>query len=350
MPQPGTSVPAAIQRAGRHRGATSQRPRQNRKRDGRIRLTRFVVVVAAIVTALAVALISDLGSNSRDSRLTDPAARPTATAALPPRTYLGVYTPGVPGSYTGVSAFAARTGVRPGIVVYYSGWPETFQAGFAAAVAEHGAVPLVQMDPTGVSLTAIASGKYDAYLRSFASAVKAHRGPVILSFGHEMNGSWYSWGYKHTSPAVFVATWRHIVTVFRATGARNVTWLWTVNVMKRPHIRSPVHWWPGSRYVNWVGIDGYYYKPSWKFASLFGPTIKAVRSLTLDPVFIAETGAAQAAGKTGKIADLFAGIRAYGLRGFVWFDARRKRDWRLAGPAVLAAFRHGAQTLSKPAS
>ena len=71
---------------------------------------------------------------------------------------------------------------------------------------------------TGVSLAAIASGRYDAYLRSYAAAVKAFGSQVILSFGHEMNGYWYSWGYRHTSPAAFVAAWRHIVTVFRAVG------------------------------------------------------------------------------------------------------------------------------------
>ena len=55
-----------------------------------------------------------------------------------------------------------------------------------------------------------------------------------------MNGTWYSWGYQHTSPAAFVAAWRHIVTVFRAVGAWNVTWLWTVNVIQlRQHIPSP---------------------------------------------------------------------------------------------------------------
>ena len=79
-------------------------------------------------------------------------------------------------------------------------------------------MPLVQIEPTGVSLAAIASGRYDTYLRSYAAAVKAFGGQVILSFGHEMNGYWYSWGYRHTSPAVFVAAWRHIVTVFRAAG------------------------------------------------------------------------------------------------------------------------------------
>ena len=56
------------------------------------------------------------------------------------------------------------------------------------------------------------------------------------------------------------------------------------------------------------------------FAPLFGPTIAAVRALTADPILIAETGAVPAAGQPAKITDLFAGIRSYGLLGFVWFD------------------------------
>ena len=73
--------------------------------------------------------------------------------------------------------------------------------------------------------------------------------------------------------------------------------------------------------MNWVGIDGYYLKPSWQFAPLFGPTIAAVTKLTPDPILIAETGAVPAAGQPAKIADLFAGIRRYGLLGFVWFNS-----------------------------
>ena len=80
---------------------------------------------------------------------------------------------GVPQSYAGVRAFTATTHVRPKLVVYYSGWKEPFQVRFATVAARHDAVPLVQIDPTGVSLTAIASGRYDAYLRSYAAAVKA---------------------------------------------------------------------------------------------------------------------------------------------------------------------------------
>ena len=267
--------------------------------------------------------------------------------ALPttPASYLGWYPAGVPRSYAGVSAVSAATGVKPGLVPYYSGWFEPFQASFAAAVARDGAVPIVQMNPDGIRLTAIASGRYDGYLRGYARAVRAYHRPVIVSFGHEMNGGWYSWGYKRTSPAVFVVAWRHIVGLFRAAGAQNVTWLWTVNIIDDPHygkIPNPARWWPGSSYVTWVGIDGYYYHPSTVFSSLFGPTIAAVREITRDPILIAETAAVPAAGQPTKIADLFAGVRLYGLLGFVWFNVTHPENWRLSSPAAIAAFRQGA--------
>ena len=232
--------------------------------------------------------------------------RLNTTLPVKPDSYVGVYESGAPDSYAGVSRFAAKTGIKPRLVVYYSGWFEPFKAGFAKTVAEHGAVPLIQINPTRINLAAIASGHYDAYLTSYAEAVRAYRYPVILGFGHEMNGSWYSWGYRHSSPAAFVAAWRHIVTLFRELGARNVTWLWTVNIVHTGGsiIAHPAPWWPGSKYVTWVGLDGYYYKPSWKFAPLFGPTIAAIRQFTHAPMLIAETSASPSTNQPAKIADL----------------------------------------------
>jgi hypothetical protein len=122
-----------------------------------------------------------------------------------PDSYIGLYPDGVLTSYGPVKAFTTATGVKPNMVVYYSGWLEPFQVGFAAGAADHGAVPLVQMNPAGVSLAAIATGQYDTYLSTFAHAVHAYHHPLILSFGHEMNGYWYYWGHTHTSPVVFVA-------------------------------------------------------------------------------------------------------------------------------------------------
>jgi len=282
-----------------------------------------------------------------------PVAQQKGRVPLPitPVSYVGVYPDGVSDSYNGVTAFTNATSVKPNIILYYSAWLEPFQAAFATSAAKHGALPLVQINPYGASVAAIAAGQYDNYLSAYAEAVRAYGHPVILSFGHEMNGYWYPWGYLHTSPAVFVAAWRHVVSLFRAVGARNVTWMWTVNTIHaRANVPAPGRWWPGSSYVNWVGIDGYYNDPSLTFASLFGPTIAAVRGLTHAPILIAETAASPSAGQSAKIADLFAGVHLYGLLGFVWFDADRVEDWRLTSAAALASFRRNAEKYYRPAS
>jgi hypothetical protein len=126
-----------------------------------------------------------------------------------------------------------------------------------------------------------------------------------------------------------------------------VTWLWTINTIQPTAVPSPGPWWPGSSYVTWVGIDGYYVNPSSVFASIFGPTIANVRTLTHKPIFIAEIAVTPAADQQAKVADLFSGIRLYGLLGFVWFDANNGVDWRLQSPAAISAFRRGAQTYHK---
>jgi hypothetical protein len=299
---------------------------------------RLAIAIAAVgIVAAIVATFVLLGARGQDG--------PSGYRALStaPGSYIGLYPKGVPGSFAGVTAFTTATGIKPDVVPYYSGWLEPFQVSFAMTAVDNGAVPLVQMDPDDVSVAAIAGGKSDAYLSEFAEAVRAFRHPVILSFGHEMNGNWYSWSNQHTSPAVFVAAWRHIVRLFRAQGARNVTWLWAVNVINpQSDVPSPRPWWPGANYVTWVGIDGYYLRPSSTFASLFGPTIAAVRALTRRPILISETAATPSTGQPAKIADLFAGVRLYELLGFVWFDSVHDGDWRLSSPAAIAAFRRGA--------
>jgi mannan endo-1,4-beta-mannosidase len=322
----------------------------------RARLFRTLTAAAVAVTAVAVVLVVVFadGSGPPDRTTAAWGPRHPIVIRLPARatSYIGAYVRGVPESYAPVAAFAAAQGVRPDIDLYYSGWGETFRSAFAAKAAAHHAVTMIQIDPGSTSLAGIAAGYDDKYLRSYAKAVGdfgASTGQgVIIGFAHEPNGYWYPWGYKHVSPRLWIAAWRHIVTVFRSAGADDVTWLWTVNVIdKAQGIVSPARWWPGARYVTWVGIDGYYYVPSDKFAALFGPAIKTIRSLTIDPILISETGVKPKAGKAAKIADEFAGIRSYGLLGLVWFNVR---GWRLDSRASSAAFAAAARGFGKLSS
>jgi mannan endo-1,4-beta-mannosidase len=305
-----------------------------------------LVIPAAIVIAAAAAIFAI-------TRITAAPRTQGPAFSLParPASYLGVYEKGAPASYQQVATFSQTVSRQPNLVGYYSGWPEPFKTSFAAAVRAHGAATIVQMDPTLIPVKAIVAGHYDRYLRSFADSVRAFGSPVVIGFGHEMNADWYSWGYGNTPPSTFIAAWRHVVTLFRARGARNVTWLWTLQADEQG--TGPIaDWWPGAQYVTWVGIDGYYYHPDETFSGVFGKTIAQVRMLTNLPILLSEAAVGPQAGQTAKIPDLFAGMREYGMLGLVWFDIPQHQgiyhqDWHIEhNPAAATAFRRGASALT----
>ena len=122
---------------------------------------------------------------------------------------MGAFVKGVPDSYAPVKALARAAGARLTVALYYSGWRETFSSAFAVQASANGAVPFIQIEPSKVSLAAIVAGVYDTYLETFATSVANYGAKtgkaVIIGFGHEMNGSWYPWGYRHVSPG---CSWR----------------------------------------------------------------------------------------------------------------------------------------------
>lgn len=267
----------------------------------------------------------------------------TQRAAAIPDYYLGVSEANEIASYQPINEFAEAIGRQPNMVLYYAGWGDPFETRLATEAYDHGAVPFVQINPEHATMAAIAAGHYDAYIRSYADQVRAYQHPVVIGFAAEMNGDWDSWGWHHTSPAKWIAAWRHFVEIFRQQAANNVTWLWTVSQINNG--TGPIQdWWPGASYVTWIGIDGYYYLPSDTFATVFGQTIVQIRMLTDKPLLISETAIGPLAGQAAKIPDLFGGIRANHLLGFVWFDQAQDRgiyhqDWRLDSPSALATFR-----------
>jgi hypothetical protein len=291
-----------------------------------------------------------------------PSSPPAIHAPLPAdrASYLGVFESGAPPSYGPINEFSQAVGKDPNLIGFYSGWAQPFSVPLADSMHRHGLTPFVQIDPTLASVSAIASGYYDEYLRQYADSVHDYGHAVVLGFGHEMNATWYSWGYGHTSPSTFVAAWKHIVTLFRDQGDDNVTWLWTIQADQPGHTGPIQSWWPGASYVTWVGIDGYYNRPSDTFDNVFVPTIDQVRSFTGKPILLSETAVARRANQFANIINLFNGIAQYQTLGLVWFDKDQSQqavsrgdpgnvhqDWRIEdNPLAERAFRLGASRLT----
>ena len=106
-------------------------------------------------------------------------------------------------------------------------------------------------------------------------------------------------GHPQATAAQFVAAWRHIHDLFAAAGANNVIWMWNPNIVNpMPNVELAPYW-PGSAYVNWVGITGYFATtgPHTFATGVYGPTMAEVRKFTSNPVIIAETAVETGAGR-----------------------------------------------------
>lgn len=119
----------------------------------------------------------------------------------------------------------------------------------------------------------IASGTYDFYLEIWATQAKAFGSPIFLRLAHEMNDPYrYPWGPQNNSPKDFIAAWQHIHKVFSKIGAKNIIWIWAPH----PAYGHFNDYYPGSAYVDYVGIGTLNYGPVvnwskwWTFDQIFG--------------------------------------------------------------------------------
>jgi mannan endo-1,4-beta-mannosidase len=303
----------------------------------------------AIAALLLIAACTSTTATAAKTTAPSTSAVPVPSATLPvtPGHYIGVIGAGIPASYTPVLQFAAVIDAPVSLAGYYSGWGEQFQLKFAQTAWAHGTTTLVNMDPSHLGI--IESGGSDTYLRRFAAQVKAFGHPVVISFGHEANGDWFSYGYKHAKPADYVKAYRVVHDVMTAAGATNVIWLWTVNIPVPNQTESFAAVYPGAQYVTWAGIDGYDWTGKATFAQEFATTITDVKhDAPGKPILIAETSVVPGPNAGAQTAGLFAGIKRDGLLGLVWYDIDKvgfkgtadTHDWELQNdPPALAAFR-----------
>jgi beta-mannanase len=229
-----------------------------------------------------------------------------------------------------------KTAEQPSIISFYINLAAPFPLRQLKTIIAAGALPLIQIDPKGDSLAALSAGRYNKQLIADRRGIASLHHRVAVSFAHEMNGVWTGWGCDHVTPSTFRSAWRH---VHRIIGAQDVTWVWEPGQSGRCAITS---WYPGSRYVSWIGIDGYLRTPRAAFGREFNATIKTARHLGPGkPIVLAEAACNVSASMVTELRELYSGARRAGMIGLVWFDGKTAlgnyHPW--ASEAFLRAFK-----------
>jgi hypothetical protein len=212
----------------------------------------------------------------------------------------GVFHAGIGGYGAGApAAFARQSGKHPAIYQYFIQWRAqprdvNFYAGLMRTAAAAGSRSMFHVSTAGTGLTprSIAQGKGDVFLvaMNWLAAIDGH--PVYLRLLSEMNNgsnpysaytlSGRSRGRAYTTRQ-FKRAWRRAVLVIRggslatidrklarlhmppvrtaaaALPRPQVAFLWVPLSFGNPEIprNHPKHWWPGSKYVDWVGTTWY---------------------------------------------------------------------------------------------
>jgi beta-mannanase len=150
-----------------------------------------------------------------------------------------------------------------------------------------------------------------------------------------------AWG---ENPRQFKAAWRRAWEIFRQENARNVRWVWSPNVLwgGRVFERDILPYYPGHKYVDVVGLDGYNFGErhsrhhAWLgFDEVFGASIEGMkRHFPRKPLWITEVGCADGERKAAWIQDFLRAFNADpALRMFVWFNEDKQYagepNWRL---------------------
>lgn len=257
-----------------------------------------------------------------------------------------------------VAAFQEMQDRKLDLVSYFALWGESWPTtrNYAEIARQNGSILVVTWMANGLNLDAILAGQGDAYMRKYASGIKAWGREIWLRPLHEANGNWYDWGIGKTgagnTSAKCIAAWKHIVQIFRDSAVTNVRWVWTTNATNSGPGTSLMGHYPGDDWVDYNSIDGYNWGTaqswsSWQsFEQVFTPayTLLAQRA---KPIFIAEFSSSEHGGdKAQWIRDMFAAIpvKFPRLMALMWFSQSKsaEADWAVnTTDAALQAWMQG---------
>jgi hypothetical protein len=297
-----------------------------------------------------------------------PPWKPTPPPEFPAKgkVFVGITTREGPYDLEALDRFSAAVGHRPQVLLFSQGWArDRFDRAVFDRVARRGMLPMMGWEPwdytaestidqlrgwqPGYRLDRIIRGDFDAYIRSYARGIRGLGYPVAIRFAHEMNGYWYPWAEQANGnrPGDYVKAWRHVRRIFDNAGADNAIWVWSPNVRYTNSTPLPGLY-PGDRYVDWVGLVGYYgtvgLEQYMTFDRIFGASLADLRRITSKPIILTEVAATDEAGRKAEwVAHLFRSLPLHkDIIGFIWYEAVKHTDWRIASsPAAASAFAAG---------
>ena len=254
--------------------------------------------------------------------------------------------------------FEADAGKKVTFINQGQNWV-TFDAASLKATVDEGAIPLVTMGlPQGVTLRDVAEGKQDSQIRAWARAAAAFGYPFLFRPWWEMNGNWYSWGRNPD----YVDAWRHFHDLVEEEGATNVTWAWVVDAIWSDPASDPTAYYPGDRYVDWVGMDAYNWglnplqPDKWRDPEeVVDPTVELLTRIAPGkPMCICEDASTEVGGdKAAWITDMLGTyLPAHPeIKAYLWFNwnvgqagKAGEWDWPIESSAAAEeAFRQGIQ-------
>jgi Glycosyl hydrolase family 26 len=175
-----------------------------------------------------------------------------------------------------VARFEQTLGTKTAWVFFSDNWSESrkFPAATCDWIRGLGKIPYVRLMLRSdleqnhaekiFTLTNILAGKFDDDLRTWARDAKAFGSPILIEWGTEPNGDWFSWNGKWNGgakegPRRYIEVWRHIVDLMRGEGAGNLQWIWHVNWFDVPEAKwnQFENYYPGGDYCDWVALSAY---------------------------------------------------------------------------------------------
>jgi mannan endo-1,4-beta-mannosidase len=257
-------------------------------------------------------------------------------------------------------ATAESLGKRLDVLTVYDafGWGAPLPTAVLDRIMSIGALPEITWEPwdpgAGTSqqlytAAQIAGGRYDAYIATWAKEAAAYNKRFLIRFAHEMNGNWYPWsvGQPGFTPEDYVAAYRRVRGIFNDSGAKQVQWVWSPNVIINGAADVVTRCYPGDDYVDIIGVDGYnfgdYGGHRWtEPADLFGPTLDLMAKIApRKTLWINEVGSSDRGGdKAAWITNFVKFLTTTAVSGLIWFEADKpgEPDWRLSStPQTTAA-------------